>query len=60
MLEGVWKNDELNGKGILTYPDGSQFVAPYLDGEACGSGVEIDGWYSSLCITNFSSLHSHN
>ena len=38
VYKGEWKNEKLNGLGVMTYPDGHKYVGEWKNGKVHGQG----------------------
>ena len=44
VYKGEWKNEKLNGLGVMTYPDGHKYVGGWKDGKIWkGTHFDKDG-----------------
>ena len=39
VYKGEWKNEKLNGLGVMTYPDGHKYVGEWKNGKYNGQGT---------------------
>ena len=39
VYKGEWKNEKLNGLGVMTYPDGHKYVGEWKNGKRNGQGT---------------------
>jgi len=39
VYKGEWKNEKLNGLGVMTYPDGHKYVGEFKNGKQHGQGI---------------------
>ena len=38
--EGAWKDDNMHGKGVYSYSDGSVYEGDFQNGVKCGHGIQ--------------------